>query len=694
MNPAPTQSFINGSDRDLITIDEAEALKRSGALIIDERRSRTRYFDGRYFAAKDAMRDQDYVLARLADLGRASGSGVVAGLLVSLENPTTLIIEPGQGVTLAGETLIVPKAVTVALADLAGAEQLDVAFGLSRIPSDPGRNRTGLFIVGLRPVEYTANPIASYPLTLSGPRSMQDGDIIEAAAVVLAPYEQGARGSADARRSQAARQIFLENARLGVPANVLPLAMIAMDRGIVQWLDTYMVRREVGAEQGSILGFGLTRRAVREAHIQQHLAHLREVLQVRTGGNLGHEFAASEHFDALPAVGMLPAAAINLTDFTQIYFPAHITADISIIPSDELPVVIEESLMLPEIDLTATGDELESTSVLLLVPVSRAQLPSLKLSLGSMAKPLRPAAPGMIFQRKPLQALAGMTAVRQPPPLVDTGKTIDSGWRQAIGQNSMLWYVRRRNLHLSEEVTGTPVPLAVDEEGSEKATSERLAKMGLADRVGAINAKSTTAAKAEVNARLASPAMDHPIVAESVVHELEQHPKIDHATAISVTQPFSEPGMGEGIARLEQANPVLKQPEVAKTVAAARVTPELDRVARAANEAKLKELADQIAHHATAPPPEPPHEVEHHEPPHISEPEHHEPPHPPEHQEPPHSAEPPHPPAPHPAEAGHPEPPHEPPHVIVEPHAAVPVHKEPPHVAIQKLVLSNPEAKK
>jgi hypothetical protein len=664
MFPSPTLSFIKGSDRELIAIDQAKALKRSGVLIIDERRSRTRYFDGRFLAAKDGMRDQNYLLTRLADLGRATGTGVVSGLMVSLENPTTLIIQPGQGVTPAGETLMVPNAVTVSLADIAGAEQMDVAFGLSRIPTDPARNRSGLFVLGLRPVEYTANPVSSYPTTLNGPRTLQDGDIIEAAAIVLVPYEQGAQGSSDTRRARAARQIFLENAKLGVPANVLPLAMVALDRGIVQWLDAYLVRREIGAEPGSILGFGLTQRAVREAYLQQYLTQLREVLDARTNASGSHEFAASQHFEALPAVGMMPAAAINLADFSQTYFPAQIQTDISIIPADELPVVIEESLMLPEIDLTNTADELESTSVLLLVPVQRAQLPSLRLSLTSLSKPLRPAAPGILFDRKPIQALAGMTAMRRQPPLVDTGRTTDSAWQKAIAQNSMLWYVRRRNLHLSEEVSGTRIQVAVDEEGSEKAMSDRLTSMGLGDRVDAIQAKSTTAGKAEVNARLASPALAHPIVAESVVHELEQQPKIDHATAVTVTEPFNQPHMGEGIARLEAANPALKRPEVAKVVAAARVTPELDRIGRNTNETNVKQVADHVVHLATAPRPEPPRP----EPPHIEQPRPG-----PQHLEPPH----PEPPPPHP-ESLHPQPP----------------HPELPHFEIAKFVLSHPEAKK
>src|SRR5436305_1869249 len=170
MLPAPTISFTQGADRDLIQAAEAVTLKASGALIIDERRARTRYFDGRFLAAKDEIRDQNYFLTRLADLGRAGGTGIVSGLLVDRTSPTLLTIRAGQGVTPAGETLMVPTDLPVPLADIATAEQLDVNFGLSRIPAALARNRTGLFVLGLRPVEYTANPVASYPPAFYRPR--------------------------------------------------------------------------------------------------------------------------------------------------------------------------------------------------------------------------------------------------------------------------------------------------------------------------------------------------------------------------------------------------------------------------------------------------------------------------------------------------------------------------------------------
>ena len=243
-------SMLQGAARELIDINEFSKLDKTGTVITDDRRRRPRYFDGRFLAARDLTREQTYFLTRQSDLGRAVGSGVVTGLMVSAgDSPSSIKITAGNGVTPAGEMVLVPNDLSIELADASLSEPLDVAFGISRIPSDLTRNRTGIFVVALRPIEYTANPVASYPVTINGPRSVQDGDIIEAVAVTLIPYNDGATASdLDARRSQLAARIFVDEGPIGAPENVLALAMIALDRGRVEWVDPFLVRREVGAE--------------------------------------------------------------------------------------------------------------------------------------------------------------------------------------------------------------------------------------------------------------------------------------------------------------------------------------------------------------------------------------------------------------------------------------------------------------
>ncbi|MBS0542510.1 MAG: hypothetical protein JSR40_02055, partial [Proteobacteria bacterium] len=79
--------LTKGLGRASLSAAEVAALRTAGALIEDPRRERPRYFDGRFLAARDLIRDQQYILTREADLGQAAGSGVAAGLDV----------EPGGG---------------------------------------------------------------------------------------------------------------------------------------------------------------------------------------------------------------------------------------------------------------------------------------------------------------------------------------------------------------------------------------------------------------------------------------------------------------------------------------------------------------------------------------------------------------------------------------------------------------------
>jgi hypothetical protein len=596
MFPPPTVSFVRGLDRDLIQADEANALKSSGTLIIDERRTRTRYFDGRFLAAKDEIRDQNYFLTRLADLGRAAGAGVVSGLMVDRTSGTVVTIHGGQGVTPAGETVMVQADLAVSLADIAAAEQLDVSFGLSRIPAPLARNRSGLFLIGLRPVEYTANPVSSYPTTLNGPRTVQDGDIIEATAIVLVPYrEQGQQGTADTRQSRVARTIFLDGGALGTPENVLPLAMISMDRGVVQWVDAWMVRREMGAEQGNVLGFGFSPRALREAYLQQYVNQLNGILQQRSGANLSPKFAASDYFHALPSAGLLPAAAIDPADFSQIFFPPQIQTDLSIIPDDELASLVVDSFLLPPIDLTQGPDELESTSVLVLVPVPRVLLPGLKTALTNLLTPLRPAAPGLVFQRKPIESLLGLTAVRVAPPPINTGSVADVAWRNALALNPLLWYTRRRNLQAREDVAAGRVLVGSNDAELDVSVLKGLQEAGLQDRMNAIKAKASSVAWADLLARLASPAVKtNPVLAASVLSQLEKVQTVDQATVINVTEPLTDPQLGEGLARLGQVNPELNDPRVIKALGDSAAAPLLDVIGRGLDKTKLNDLSKQV----------------------------------------------------------------------------------------------------
>ena len=187
-----------GTNRDrLLELDDAQRQKLidDHCLVNDSRRTRPRWFDGRFLAARDLANEQNYFLLRQADLGSAGGTGVIEGLMVSeVTHDTTgagfLRIAAGYGFTDTGEMVVLDEALDIDLTNIPELQRLDSAFGLQLVPTEPGRTRTGLFVVALRAVEWSANPIAAYPTSLTGERTVQDGNIVEGVAVSLVRSEE------------------------------------------------------------------------------------------------------------------------------------------------------------------------------------------------------------------------------------------------------------------------------------------------------------------------------------------------------------------------------------------------------------------------------------------------------------------------------------------------------------------------
>lgn len=577
---------------------QAEQLQRSGALITDDRRQRPLYFDGRFLTARDLTREQNYFLTRQADLGRAGGAGIVAGLQVQLRSASALQITPGHGITPAGELVLLRQSLDLQLAELTTSQRLDAAFGLSAIPREPARNLTGLFVLALRPVEFTANPIASYPTTVDGPRTVEFGDIVEGVAATLIPYPQeGTAIEPGLRRAQIARDLFVSGAGRGLPVEALPLTLVALDRGVIQWSDPFLVRREVGAEHGDILGLGFAPRARREAHFLQYEQHLQEVLAQRDAAGRRRQFAASEHFLALPPAGRLPAAAINPADFSQIYFPPEFDVELSIVPEDEIPALVEESLLLPPFDLSREADELESVAVLILIPVPRLSVRRLRSQLTSLSRQLRSAAPGLVARRKPLESLRGLRLPRVPTPIVRPEDLIDAAWREALAGTDLLWYLRRRNLSVTTEITGASVVVVGDEVAEERDMLNRLREVDLNRRWGRLKNRASTLAEGEIVGLLSSSKLaPSRLLLSGAVSELEATERLDRTSTLRVAERYADPAFGEGIVRLETLRPEFQANEtIIQTISEAGVVPELDRISRRLGDAELAQLAGEIA---------------------------------------------------------------------------------------------------
>ncbi len=450
--------------------------KTASTVILDTRRTRPRFFNGKFLTAADLTQEQSYLLTRQADLGRTLGFGVVSGLNVTrattsasdLPNPAASVtVTRGHGLTPAGDLVFLPQDLTIDLDNVAQMQRLSAAFGLTREPQQPFQNLRGLFVLGLRAVEFTANPTPAYPPSVDGNSALRDGEVIEATALTLVPYNSDA-AQKDPRlaRSRAAREIFLEQKIAPLPAGVLPLALLYLRNGTLEWLDEWLVRREAGDDDR--FGFGFAPRALSEAHF----FHYREMLKLAPTAGEG-QLTAQSFLEIVPPAGPLPANVLSQADFTQAYFPPEARVELALVPEDELAALMEDSIDLPPIDLALKPEDQDALAILVLAPVRRADYGNVLKTLERAPQPiLRNPAPPLLGQQKPIQALLKLNATfllkkRIADGTLSTEVTatdfIDPAWREALKTAGPLWYMRRRNLPDGKGLAGTPLPVRTEE---------------------------------------------------------------------------------------------------------------------------------------------------------------------------------------------------------------------------------------
>jgi len=416
----------------------------SGAVVLDSRRTRPYWFDGRFLAAADLEREQNYFLVREADLGQGSGFEGVHGLMVEPvassgqgSGTGTVVIRAGYGVTPAGELVVVSSDLTIRLSDLPVENNASPQPAPSNQPAQSALTRTGLYVIALQPVEYDADPITAYPTTVQGPRTAHDGDIVAATAVSLIPYPNPT-GSYPAGLLQAAlaRQIFVTGNGATLSDALLPLAVVSLNQGAIQWIDPYLVRRESGSLDA--ISFGLTDPAAQQAHLMQYDMQLQAAVAARQASGLKANFAAAAFFQALPPAGRFPLDGIDTNAFSHVFFPQQMDVRLSVIPADELAALLADSMSLPPIDLTLPDNAYSNMTVIALIPVPRANFAALKSSLPGL--PPNPILAQVLANRSPLELLQlyqGNVAFTTVPPVSN------NAWAAAIGSQQYGYYLRQ-----------------------------------------------------------------------------------------------------------------------------------------------------------------------------------------------------------------------------------------------------------
>jgi hypothetical protein len=535
---------------------EVDVLRTRNLLIDESHRRRPRYFDGRFLAARDLTRDQAYFLARQAAYARALGPGVVEGLEVARGAAAdTLRVSAGFGYTQAGEIVSLGRQVEVSLADMPALQLVNARLRLDLLKRPPLRNRTGVFVLGLRPLEFTANPIAAYPSGLDRERTVEAGDVVEAASLALYPLADAAPTTTDTVRAQLARAAFVDRNLPAIPPEILPLAVVALTGDNVRWIDVHLVRRQAGQAHSDVLGFGFAPRLLRESHLAHYRARLDELA--------GRSFAATQFFEALPPAGPLPGTAVNTQDFSQTFFPAGVNAELSIIPDDELAALVEESMTLPPIDLTEPATALNAVFVSLLIPVPRPQVRALAARLsGSIVRLPRPTLTTLTAKRLPIDTLRLITSPFVVRPSFDPNALIDNAWRAALEAargGEGLWYARRRNLAYNESIAGRTVNVTTPDADLESRVNDRMRDLGLLTRWREVNNRADVFTRAEMTRLMSSPALSSPVMANTALTLLEERPgeKLAASDVAEVAASVGQPGVGEGLAKLAEVKPEL-----------------------------------------------------------------------------------------------------------------------------------------
>ncbi|HEX8853947.1 MAG TPA: hypothetical protein VF754_10700, partial [Pyrinomonadaceae bacterium] len=209
-------------------------------------------------------------------------------------------------------------------------------------------------------------------------------------------------------------------------------------------------------------------------------------------------------------------------------------------------------------------------------------------------------------KRKPFESLSLLRLPKMVGTVVKPAEAdADVGWRRVLAQSQMLWYLRRRNLNYRADVVGVARVAPGDDVSDERDLLQRLSEFGLKSLFDQLKKLSSTQGFAEIIALLSSPKfMESRTLMESALRELlakkradptSGEERIERTEVLNVSERFSNKRLGEGLARLERANPELKENvKLAKNLASAGIVTELDRVARTLPEEEFKSFTEEV----------------------------------------------------------------------------------------------------
>ncbi|TQV71507.1 hypothetical protein FLL45_20360 [Aliikangiella marina] len=320
---------------------------------VDPRLTRSHYFDNRLLTEKDLNRDQLYLDNRLREVGKALGYGVLNGLETAFDSlDGTIQVSPGVAISEAGRVLELTKSLSLDLGDRASLTGLN--HGGAR------RLKRGLYAIVVEYSEQATDIAEVFPTDLGETRGFNYDLVTEGVQLSISrlPIPFARQNSLQIRANLAAR-FFGDSGLTGIiPDDSVALGVIAIANDRIQWLDSTLLRQPLraSAQPGD---------AQMDLY-EQYQNLFDDVIAYRQSGSLSTDFPASEYFRLLPPVGSLPKSALDPVTGRQSYFPENYTVSISPVRKSELNLILQESMVLPPLDLALD----EPQDIVVLAPLN------------------------------------------------------------------------------------------------------------------------------------------------------------------------------------------------------------------------------------------------------------------------------------------------------------------------------------
>ena len=353
-------------------------------------------FNGRALTASALDSEQSYRAGRLAVLGQAVTHGVVKGLALTANlsgASPTLSVTPGYGISAAGEDAALLRTLRATLASLM---VIDPQTGsvIDTFPnySKNANNTAFAGVLLLQPIvaqmsgaSVDTGPVSQFVSGNLGascnqdPReyAFADWQIVDGVRLVLVawPSSLGSPASASSALGRNALAYTIFNAEMALaPDDRLPWDMLGVPVALagfsntwqLLWVDCSSVVRTGGLSRNRYVlpaspGVASALLLVDPALAQARVAQLSEQL-----GALPGLTSFAQDFTYLPPCGVLPAASMNFTSQTGLWFPSNWTLTVEPVHQEEVETALLAGMTAQPLNLT------QAESIEILVPLPDA----------------------------------------------------------------------------------------------------------------------------------------------------------------------------------------------------------------------------------------------------------------------------------------------------------------------------------